>query len=53
MVVLTRKITKMIVIVNWKRSKQGLPWINLRFYSLLDLSMNQLSSEIPTLLGSM
>ena len=41
------------VVVNWKRSKQGLSWYKLDIYTLLDLSMNQLSGEIPTSLGSL
>ena len=41
------------LIFNWKRSKQGLKWNNLGFYSLLDLSMNQLSGKIPASLGSL
>ena len=39
------------MIVNWKKSKQGLSFDNLKNYSLLDLSMNQLSGKIPTTLG--
>ena len=39
------------LIVNWKKSKQGLSSHNLELYSLLDLSMNQLSGEIPASLG--
>ncbi|KAL0000059.1 hypothetical protein SO802_019661 [Lithocarpus litseifolius] len=39
--------------VDWKKSKQGLSWDNLKIYSLLDLSMNQLSGEAPSLLGSL
>ena len=39
------------LIVNWKKSKQGLSSHNLELYSLLDLSMNQLFGEIPTSLG--
>ncbi|GMY19820.1 receptor-like protein 12 [Fagus crenata] len=35
------------VIVNWKKSKQGLSWNNLKIYSLLDLSMNQISEDLP------
>ncbi|XP_030973944.1 receptor-like protein 46 [Quercus lobata] len=41
------------LIVNWKKSKQGLSFDNLKLYSLLDLSMNQLSGEIPASLGSL
>jgi Leucine-rich repeat (LRR) protein len=41
------------LIVNWKKSKQGLSFNNLKNYSLLDLSMNQLSGEIPASLGSL
>ena len=41
------------LIINWKKSTQGLSWKNLMIYSLLDLSMNQLSGEIPTTLGSL
>uniref|UniRef100_A0A2N9GP26 Uncharacterized protein n=1 Tax=Fagus sylvatica TaxID=28930 RepID=A0A2N9GP26_FAGSY len=41
------------VILNWKKTQQGLSWNNLNIYSLLDLSMNQLSSEIPASLGSL
>jgi hypothetical protein len=41
------------LIVNWKKSKQGLSWNNLKLYSLLDLSMNQLSGKIPASLGSL
>ncbi|GMY16220.1 receptor-like protein 46 [Fagus crenata] len=41
------------VIVNWKKSKQGLSFNNLKNDSLLDLSMNQLSGEIPASLGSL
>ena len=41
------------LIVNWKKSIQGLSFYNLKGYSLLDLSMNQLSSEIPSSLGSL
>ena len=39
------------LVVNWKKSKQGLSSHNLELYSLLDLSMNQLFGEIPTSLG--
>ncbi|KAL6341187.1 hypothetical protein AAG906_032303 [Vitis piasezkii] len=35
------------LIVNWKKSKQGLSTHNLDIYSLLDLSNNQLSGKIP------
>ena len=41
------------VIVNWKKSKQVLSWNNLKIYSLLDLSMNQISGKIPSSLGSL
>ncbi|XP_030928124.1 receptor-like protein 46 [Quercus lobata] len=41
------------LILNWKKSTQGLSWKNLNIYSLLDLSMNQLSGEIPTTLDSL
>ena len=39
------------LIVNWKKSKQGLSSHNLELYSLLDLSMKQLFGEIPASLG--
>ena len=39
------------MIVNWKKSKQGLSSHNLELYSLLDLSMKQLFGEIPASLG--
>ena len=38
--------------VNWKKSKQCLPSRNIDMY-LLDLSNNQLSSEIPASLGTL
>ena len=41
------------LILNWKKSTLGLSWKNLMLYSFLDLSMNQLSGEIPTTLGSL
>ena len=41
------------LIVNWKKSKQGLSFNNLHYYSLLDLSMNQLFGEIPASLGNL
>ncbi|XP_023922291.1 receptor-like protein 46 [Quercus suber] len=41
------------LILNWKKSAQGLSWKNLMITSFLDLSMNQLSGEIPTTLGSL
>ena len=41
------------LIVNWKKSKQGLSFNNLKLYSLLDLSSNQLFGEIPASLGSL
>ena len=39
--------------VIWKKSNQALSSHNLELYSLLDLSMNQLSSKIPTSLGKL
>ncbi|GMY16219.1 receptor-like protein 46 [Fagus crenata] len=39
--------------VNWKMSIQGLSSRNLNLYSLLDLSMTQLSGGIPDSLGSL
>ncbi|GJU58062.1 leucine-rich repeat-containing protein [Tanacetum coccineum] len=39
--------------VNWKRSYQGLPSDNLDIYSLLDLSNNRISGEIPPVLGNL
>ncbi|KAK0604487.1 hypothetical protein LWI29_016151 [Acer saccharum] len=39
------------LIVNWKKSKLGLSSHNLLIYSLLDLSKNKLSGQIPTSLG--
>ena len=39
--------------MNWKKSKQGLPSNNVKMYFLLDLSNNQLSSEIPASLGAL
>ncbi|CAL9024160.1 unnamed protein product [Prunus brigantina] len=39
------------LIVNWKKSKQGLSSHNLDIYSLLDLSKNQFSGNIPSSLG--
>ena len=41
------------LIVNWKKSKQGLSIRNLDIYTLLDLSKNQLSGEIPASLGAL
>ena len=41
------------LIINWKKSQQGLSNHNLDLYFLLDLSMNQLSGEIPDTLGSL
>ena len=41
------------LIVNWKKSKQGLSSHNIDMYFLLDLSNNQLSSEIPASLGAL
>ena len=40
------------LIINWK-SQQGLSNHNLDLYFLLDLSMNQLSGEIPAALGNL
>ena len=42
-----------VLIVNWKKSKQGLPSHNIDMYFLLDLSNNQLSGEIPASLGGL
>ncbi|GKA87818.1 leucine-rich repeat-containing protein [Tanacetum coccineum] len=39
--------------VNWKKSYQGLPSGNLDIYSLLDLSNNRISGEIPPVLGNL
>ncbi|BFG37469.1 hypothetical protein CerSpe_237420 [Prunus speciosa] len=39
------------LIVNWKKSKQGLSSHNLDIYSLIDLSKNQFSGNIPSSLG--
>jgi Leucine-rich repeat (LRR) protein len=39
------------LIVNWKKSKQGLSSHSLEIYSLLDLSKNQLSGQLPASLG--
>lgn len=41
------------LIVNWKNFKQGLPKYNLDFYSLLGLSNNQLTGQIPSSLGGL
>ncbi|XP_021738220.1 probable LRR receptor-like serine/threonine-protein kinase At1g34110 [Chenopodium quinoa] len=41
------------LIVNWKSSKQGLSKYNLDFYSLLDLSNNELTNQIPSSLGGL
>ncbi|RVW48741.1 Leucine-rich repeat receptor-like serine/threonine-protein kinase [Vitis vinifera] len=41
------------LIVNWKNSKQGIPSDNLNMYTLLDLSNNQLSGQIPASLGAL
>ena len=41
------------LVVNWKRSIQGLSSHNLDLYTLLDLSMNQLFGEIPASLGTL
>ncbi|KAK4854727.1 hypothetical protein QYF36_000565 [Acer negundo] len=54
---LTRKIPakfgNLDLIVNWKKSKLGLPSYKLGIYSLLDLSKKKLSGQIPTSLGSL
>ena len=42
-----------VLIVNWKKSKQGLPSHNIDMYFLLGLSNNQLSGEIPASLGGL
>ena len=39
------------LIVSWKKSIQGLSSHSFSIYSLLDLSENQLSGEIPVSLG--
>ena len=41
------------VTVIWKKSKQDLSFRRLHIYYLLDLSMNQLSGEIPASLGNL
>ena len=41
------------LIINWKKSQQGLSNHNLDLYFLLDLSTNQLSGEIPDTLGTL
>ena len=41
------------LIVNWKNSKQGISSDNLNMYTLLDLSNNQLSGQIPASLGTL
>ncbi|KAJ9697694.1 hypothetical protein PVL29_007020 [Vitis rotundifolia] len=41
------------LIVNWKNSKQGISSDNLNIYTLLDLSNNQLSGQIPASLGAL
>ena len=41
------------LIVNWKKYKQGLSSHYIDMYFLLDLSNNQLSSEIPASLGAL
>ncbi|GKE76579.1 leucine-rich repeat-containing protein, partial [Tanacetum coccineum] len=41
------------LIVNWKKSFQGLPAGNLDMYSLLDLSANRISGEIPPSIGNL
>ncbi|XP_043691564.1 receptor-like protein 46 [Telopea speciosissima] len=41
------------LIVNWKKSVQGLSSLNLDIYCLMDLSMNQLSGEIPDSIGEL
>ena len=42
-----------VLIMNWKKSKQGLPSHNIDMCFLLDLSNNQLSCEIPASLGAL
>ncbi|KAB5572826.1 hypothetical protein DKX38_000020 [Salix brachista] len=39
------------LIVNWKKSKQGLSSHSLEIYSLLDLSKNQFSGQLPATFG--
>ena len=41
------------LIVNWKKSRQGLSSQSLNIYTLLDLSNNQLSGKIPASLGAL
>ena len=41
------------LVVNWKKSKQGISTDNLNIYTLLDLSNNQLFGQIPTSLGAL
>ncbi|KAK1361928.1 Lrr receptor-like serinethreonine-protein kinase erecta [Heracleum sosnowskyi] len=41
------------LIVNWKNAIQGLPSLKRYLYTLLDLSKNKLSGEIPTSLGNL
>ena len=41
------------LVVNWKKSKQGISTDKLNIYTLLDLSNNQLSGQIPTSLGAL
>ena len=41
------------LIVNWKKSRQGLSSQSLDIYTLLDLSNNQLSGKIPASLGAL
>ncbi|XP_077249065.1 receptor-like protein 46 [Tasmannia lanceolata] len=41
------------VLVNWKDSMRFLPSITISLYSLLDLSKNQFSGEIPPSLGEL
>nr|GFB14972.1 leucine-rich repeat-containing protein [Tanacetum cinerariifolium] len=41
------------LIVNWKKSFQGLPAGNLDMYSLLDLSGNRISGDIPPMIGNL
>ena len=41
------------LIVNWKNAKQGISTDKLNINNLLDLSNNQLFSQIPALLGAL
>ncbi|GJS30236.1 leucine-rich repeat-containing protein [Tanacetum coccineum] len=41
------------LIVNWKKSFRGLPVGNLDMYSLLDLSANRISGDIPPSIGNL